>query len=151
MISFATIPELPNLQLEPAIDLTYIQRSNAQGGSVFCCYAVARDFLSVPPTYALLEFQSEWGIEIHQMSMDEYLDGFEEDTAQPKPGLYQFNTDDPEIDIDGEDEDDTDVLVLVLTDSVIEITYQTKTLHEPVYHAADSEKALLQFIATANT
>lgn len=151
MISFACIPELPSLQLEPAIDLTYIQRSNAQSGSAFCCYAVARDFLSVPPTYALLEFESEQGLEIHQMSMDEYLDGFEEETAQPKPGLYQFDTDDPEIDIDGEDEDDTDVLVLVLTDSVIEITYQTKTLHDSVYHAANSEQALLQFLATASS
>lgn len=148
MISFSFIEKIAAPEIEPQSDVRYLLRQEGRKQSLLISYAVKRDFLSVPKTYSILEFSAEEVLEVHQMSIEDYLDGFEEDMEIPQAGFYQFDTDEPEEASSG-DEDDTDVLVLVISGSVFEITYQTFKQHEDIYHCPNAEQALIQYL-TAN-
>jgi len=145
VISFSLINKLPAPETEPHSDVRYLLRQEGDSQSLVLCYAVKRDFLSVPKTYSVLEFVAEEGLEVHQMSIEDYLDGFEEEMAIPQAGFYQFDTD--EESEDGDD-DETDVLVLVISGNVFEVTYQTLNQLEDVYHSANAEQALIQHLAS---
>ncbi|WP_415901014.1 hypothetical protein [Neptuniibacter sp. QD48_11] len=145
MITFSIIKNLSAPEVEPQSDVRYLLRQVGRNQSLVLCYAVKRDFLSVPKTYSILEFSADEVLEVHQMSIEDYLDGFEEDMDIPQAGFYQFDTDDPE-EASADDEDETDVLVLVISDSVFEVTYQTLKQHEDTYHCANAEQALIQYL-----
>lgn len=145
MITFSLINKLSAPEIEPQSDVRYLLRQEGSDQSLLLCYTVKRDFLSVPKTYSILEFSSAQVLEIHQMSIEDYLDGFEEDMDTPQAGFYQFNTDEPD-EASTNDEDETDVLVLVISGSVFEITYQTLKQHEDIYHCSNAEQALIQYL-----
>jgi len=136
---FIPIEEISPLDTEAGIDTAFFTVKNEATESLYLAYSVKRDFLSVPLTYSVIEFIGSPVLEIHQMGIEEYLDGFEEEVSIPQPGFYQFEAND-----DGaEEEDELDILVLVDRDKVLEITFESKRILSNTYHSANAKVALM--------
>jgi len=136
---FIPIEEISPLDTEAGIDTAFFTVKNEATESLYLAYSVKRDFLSVPLTYSVIEFIGSPVLEIHQMGIEEYLDGFEEEVSIPRPGFYQFEAND-----DGaEEEDELDILVLVDRDKVLEITFESKRILSNTYHSANAKVALM--------
>lgn len=139
MTQFIPIEEISPLDTEAGIDTAFFTVKNEATESLYLAYSVKRDFLSVPLTYSVIEFIGSPVLEIHQMGIEEYLDGFEEEVSIPQPGFYQFEAND-----DGaEEEDELDILVLVDRDKVLEITFESKRILSNTYHSANAKVALM--------
>jgi len=136
---FIPIEEISPLDTEAGIDTAFFTVKNEATESLYLAYSVKRDFLSVPLTYSVIEFIGSPVLEIHQMGIEEYLDGFEEEVSIPQPGFYQFEAND-----DGaEEEDELDILVLVDRNKVLEITFESKRILSNTYHSANAKVALM--------
>lgn len=144
MTQFISIESLRSLETEPDCDTAYLVTQTDSVQSLFLAYSVKRDFLSVPMTYSVIRFDCEDVLETHQMGIDEYLDGFEEEVTIPAPGFYKFEANDDGM--EPEDTLDLDILVLVSRVSVLEITFQTMEVMSDLYHCADAKSALLRAI-----
>ena len=139
MTQFIPIEEISPLDTEAGIDTAFFTVKNEATESLYLAYSVKRDFLSVPLTYSVIEFIGSPVLEIHQMGIEEYLDGFEEEVSIPEPGFYQFEAND-----DGaEEEDELDILVLVDRNKVLEITFESKRILSNTYHSANAKVALM--------
>lgn len=127
--------------------MAYLQSNSDSEQSLFLAYSAKRDFLSVPLTYSVIKFSCPSVLEIHQMGLDEYLDGFEEDVSIPVPGFYRFEANDDGADEDENDEFELDIIVLVQQNSVVEITYKSMDIMSEVYHCVDAKTALINALA----
>lgn len=142
MTQFIPIEEISPLETETGIDTAFFTVKNENTESLYLAYSVKRDFLSVPLTYSVIEFIGSPVLEIHQMGVEEYLDGFEEEVSIPGPGFYQFEANDD----GGAEEDELDILVLVDRDKVLEITFESKCILSNTYHSANAKVALVSAI-----
>jgi hypothetical protein len=133
------------LQDDSGCDISYLIMQNESEQSLYLAYSVKRDFLSVPLTYNIVKFSCASCLEIHQMPIEEYLDGFEEDVSIPQPGFYQFEAhDDGREDLD---EDETDILIIVDREKVMELTYEKVERLTDIYHSADAKAALMSALS----
>ncbi len=143
MTQFIPIEEISPLETETGIDTAFFTVKNENTESLYLAYSVKRDFLSVPLTYSVIEFIGSPVLEIHQMGVEEYLEGFEEEVSIPEPGFYQFEAND---DGGAKEEDELDILVLVDRDKVLEITFESKRILSNTYHSANAKVALVSAI-----
>ncbi|MEH6575476.1 MAG: hypothetical protein V7731_00200 [Amphritea sp.] len=133
---------LPALESEPTCDWTFMpNRGTDHHGedhpSLILIYAARRDYLSVPKTYAVVEFfgNKSCPLEIHQMPRDNYLDEINLSTAQLKAGLYELEA--PE---------DSGIALLIDSTTALEIVYGSLIQHQEIYYAKDSKTALSEYI-----
>lgn len=137
--------QISPLQDDSGCDIAYLIMQNESEQSLYLAYSVKRDFLSVPLTYNIVKFSCASCLEIHQMPIEEYLDGFEEDVSIPQPGLYQFEAHDDGC--EDQDEEETDILIIVDREKVMELTYEKAERLTDIYHSADAKTALMSALS----
>lgn len=103
----------------------------------FLCYACARDFLSVPKTYAIIEFLGEPDLSIPQLK-ESYV-STNPAVATLAPGIYQVTT---------LATDSLNQWLLVDREEVCEFTFQSFRQHPKSYHFESSQHALDDFVGT---
>ena len=118
-------------------DLCWFHHHSPQGRSTLLIYATERDFLSAPKSFAVLELSGESAPEIHQMNAADYLQQLDPENPLTT-GLYRMTLD-----------ESTEILLLLSQQSALEITCQTHQLKTTLYHCADSQQALQQYLQTA--
>ncbi|WP_261841039.1 hypothetical protein [Aliamphritea ceti] len=117
-------------------DLCWFHHHSPHQQTTLLVYAIERDFLSAPKSFAVVELSGEMTPEVHQMHTATYLQQLDMD-AELTTGLYG-------IDLDEE----TDILLLLSQQSALEVTYQQRRLITTLYHCSDSQQALLQYLRT---
>ena len=144
--------QLPALETEPSSDWVFMiqrdmnqrdmnQRDMTHRGkdhhSLVLIYAAKRDYLSVPKTYAVVEFfgNDTGPLEIHQMPRDNYLDEINLSTSQLQTGLYEL-----------EATENSGIALLIDSTTALEIVYESLLQHEEIYYSSDSKSALSEFI-----
>lgn len=151
MTQFISVTHIGSNQIPPMEDATgsdiaYFIMQHESEQTLYLAYSVKRDFLSVPLTYNIVKFSCASCLEIHQMPIEEYLDGFEEDVSIPQPGFYQFQAHDDGS--EDQDEDETDIVVIVDREKVMELTFEKMERLSDIYHSADAKTALMSALTT---
>lgn len=126
-------------------DIAYFIMQHESEQTLYLAYSVKRDFLSVPLTYNIVKFSCASCLEIHQMPIEEYLDGFEEDVSIPQPGFYRFQAHDDGS--EDHDDDETDIVVIVDREKVMELTFEKMERLSDIYHSADAKTALMSALS----
>lgn len=134
-MSLTPFSPLPELETEPFTDWSYVCQNSDGESSLILVYAAKRDFLSVPKTYAVVEFRDseEIPLELHSMAIEEYLPDIEEQTA----GVFELDA-----------ADDYQIILLLNNTTALEIACASFTLHQEIYHAASSRVALAQYLSS---
>ena len=117
-------------------DLCWLHHHSPHQEVTILVYAIERDFLSAPKSFAVVELSGELAPEVHQMHADTYLQQLDIET-ELATGLYGIDLDEK-----------TDILLLLSQQSALEITYKQRRLVTTLYHCSDSQQALLQFLRT---
>ena len=134
-MSLTPLHALPTLESEPCCDWAVLTQQQAGQHRVLLAYAAARDFLSVPKTFIMVEFRADAPLEIHQMQRDDYLADIDQTDDAPNNGLFQLACDAP-----------PQICVLLVGTTALEITYETCIEHPHLYHCADAGHALTHFM-----
>ncbi|WP_432470310.1 hypothetical protein [Amphritea sp. HPY] len=138
-MSLTPFYSLPELETEPFPDWSYVcQNTNGQA-SLLLVYATKRDFLSVPKTYAVVEFRDseEIPLELHSMAIEEYLEDTELEIEEETAGIFELDA-----------ADDYQIILLLNNITALEIACASFTLHQEIYHTANSRVALAQYLSS---
>ncbi len=135
---FQPLAKLPAPETEPASDWSLISQQGANKSSVLLVYAVKRDFLSVPKTYAVVEFcgDVQFAPELHQLDAAGYLEELELTDATPAAGVYQLDAG-----------DDYPLALFLTQESALEIAYVRLHSHKEIYHCDSALSALKQHLS----
>lgn len=137
-ISF--LSQLPKLELSPMSDwCVYSHRNNEQQLN-YLCYAVERDYLSTPRTFAILSFQGNKNCAAHysEFERQNYFEQSGIDNSGIAMGFYQWNK--------SSNTSELSVILLVLEDEVVEIECESYSVVETLYHWSNSQSALSEFV-----
>lgn len=132
-----TFSELPALETEPGTDCAFISHNPLGESLLTVVYATKRDFLSVPKTYTRVQFKGNTSVplEFHAVSRQDYLEQMELADSWFKAGVYEL-----------EKTKDYTILLLLTNDRALEIIFTDFQIEDEVYHAADSQQALIQHL-----
>lgn len=123
------VSNIASLEDEPICDWSVQQN--------FLCYACARDFLSVPKTYAIIEFLGGPSLPMPQLTTSYFGDSSTALIADP--GIYHINS-------HAHGNDSLNQWLLVDRQEVCEFTFQSFRQHPKSYHFESSQAALNDFL-----
>lgn len=135
---------LPALEL-PRPDICWLNLQGPVQQTNLLVYATARDFLSAPKTYTVLEFTAD-PVECLQLSAADYR---EQAGLAPElgAGIYTLDFSAGEADTDAS----LSTLLILTTETAWEISYRTCCQAGSQYFSANSQLALSEYLATLET
>lgn len=138
-MSLTPLYPLPELETEPFPDWSYVFQNTDSEASLILVYAAKRDFLSVPKTYAVVEFRGsvESPLELHSMARETYLEDTELDIEEETAGIFELDA-----------AEDYQIILLLNNTTALEIASASFKIHQEIYHAANSRAALAHYLSS---
>jgi len=138
-MSLTPFSPLPELETEPFPDWSYVCQNTDGEASLILVYAAKRDFLSVPKTYAVIEFRDseEIPLELHSMAIEEYQEDTELEIEEETAGIFELDA-----------ADDYQIILLLNNTTALEVASASFKIHQEIYHAANSRIALAQYLSS---
>ena len=134
-----TFNHFPKPETAPSADWSALYDHNNEHKLNYFAYAVKRDFLSTPRTYAILELEGskQEQTNIQVFARNDYFTNNKIQAHKPQSGFYLLFTEKNEL---------PSKLLLLLEDQLIEINYAHYQLVDTLYYCLDSNTALTEFI-----
>ena len=126
--------ELPVAESETGCDWASFSAIRDMSQHFWLCYRLHRDFLSVPPSYGVVEFIAETPtLEFELFEKNAYSAALDDTLAELSPGCYSWP-------------DETDGMSFVSDHQVLEISFQSRVIHATQYHHESAQLALIHFL-----
>jgi hypothetical protein len=129
------IKNLPIIEAEPLTDWAIVSHQINESPLNYLAYAVKRDFLSTPRTYAILAIKQQQGgpVKIKEFLLEEYLNNKQIARQELDNGFYRIDM-------------QQDVLLLIINNKLFEMEASDFSHLDTLYYCLDANTALNEYL-----